>query len=280
MVAEVAAGGDLDRRIPVDGATGELLTMIEAVNVLLEQRADAIEARAGAEEQARQAAQEHEQSRQWVLEETMRRVDAEAGQVLTSVNYQLDETEQQIRLVRAAMGAIDDGVSAAHAATEHFASQAHAADMAATALAGSLHAVADMAAFIARLAAQTRLLALNATIEAARAGETGRGFAVVAQEVKQLADDSSHSAERITATIDALSEQSQEVSQAVATMNNTIGASREALHQVRSVATDQNQAIAGLVGQVESAVQQVRSLAPPTQDTSTPTGAVQGIELF
>lgn len=45
------------------------------------------------------------------------------------------------------------------------------------------------------IAAQTNLLSLNASIEAARAGEAGRGFAVVAEQIRKLAEDSSHSAE-------------------------------------------------------------------------------------
>ncbi|HEY9826070.1 MAG TPA: methyl-accepting chemotaxis protein [Stenomitos sp.] len=61
--------------------------------------------------------------------------------------------------------------------------------------------IATISDLVADIASQTNMLSLNAAVEAARAGEHGKGFAVVAGEVRKLADQSKHSAEKINTLV-------------------------------------------------------------------------------
>ena len=114
---------------------------------------------------------------------------------------------------------------------------------------------------ITDIADQTNLLALNAAIEAARAGDAGRGFAVVADEVRKLAEKT------MTAT--------KEVGDAIANIQQStrrnvehVERSVDLIGEATSQADSSGRALAEIVQLVDSASDQVRSIATASEEQS------------
>lgn len=80
----------------------------------------------------------------------------------------------------------------------------------------------EIVTVIQSITENTNLLSLNASIEAARAGEAGRGFAVVAGEIRDLAEDTQHSAVKITELLANFHDISDEVEKSIEGMVSEI----------------------------------------------------------
>jgi len=128
-----------------------------------------------------------------------------------------------------------------------------------------LNAMADRVSkvieLITAIAEQTNLLALNATIEAARAGEAGKGFAVVASEVKNLAGQTAHAAEEVTAEIGQMQRLTQAAVDSVRDIHANIAEIDAGARHVAEAVQQQNHVVGDIGRQIEAAVARMRRIA-------------------
>lgn len=111
--------------------------------------------------------------------------------------------------------------------------------------------VTELVGEITAISEQTNLLALNATIESARAGAAGKGFSVVAHEVKQLANGTRQTSEKVVQRVRVIQGSGAETAQCNHVMLDLMKRSVDAQQEIAG-AVEQHRMIANsLIRQAE-----------------------------
>jgi methyl-accepting chemotaxis protein len=135
------------------------------------------------------------------------------------------------------------------------AKEAESANVKMAALNNATQKIGEIVSLISSIAGQTNLLALNATIESARAGEAGKGFAVVANEVKNLAGQTSHATEDISAQIGSVQTETRSAVQTLQDIAGVINKLSEMATAIAGAVEEQNAATLEITRNVELAAQ-------------------------
>ncbi len=145
-------------------------------------------------------------------------VSSSAEQMSQNMNAVATAIEEMSISIRDVTGSAKEGSDIASRAMEMSNSASETMNL----LGKAAKEIGEVTEVIKRIAGQTNLLALNATIEAASAGEAGKGFAVVANEIKELANQSSHAAENIASQIEGVQVNTEEAIKVIGGISDII----------------------------------------------------------
>ena len=246
-VVDAATEGDFSRRVPLDFADAELVSIATSINSLVSTvekgmtdsgRVLAAIAQADLTERVTgdfrggfarlqedvNAVADRLVSIVTELQSTSKSIRSATGEILAGANDLSERTTRQAATIEQTSAAMEQ-FSTTIASNAGRAVEANkvaevveqSAEQSGVAMRAAIEAmervksssaqISGIIGLIDDIAFQTNLLALNASVEAARAGETGKGFAVVAIEVRRLASSAAGASAEVKKLIDRASEE-------------------------------------------------------------------------
>lgn len=213
------------------------------------------------------------------------RNQAQGVKETTDVIYQMSSSLSKVTIgTKKISGSINKSIEKAHVGTssieqagkqmESIYSNVHELARVINGLGERSNEIGKIVEVITGIAAQTNLLALNASIEAARAGDQGKGFAVVANEVRKLAEQSSHATQQISEIISHIQKETKQVAEQMGLVNHEVSEGIKVMNGAGETFIDIHDSINDLSNQIDQVGETIERMEAGTKT------AVQSMDMI